>query len=66
MKRYVDSNKTINAVDLPNRPLRVECAWCRRVLRDGPEPVSHGICPECRDKIYKDNGLLENDNERSA
>ena len=24
------------------------CAWCSRVLSDGPpEPVSHGICPAC-------------------
>ena len=30
-----------------SRPHRVDCAWCNRVLRDGREPVSHGICPEC-------------------
>ena len=23
------------------------CAWCRRVMRDGEEPITHGICPEC-------------------
>lgn len=27
--------------------MRVICAWCRRVLRKGIGPVSHGICPEC-------------------
>ncbi len=26
---------------------REACAWCGRVLREGPEPTSHGICPEC-------------------
>lgn len=26
---------------------REACAWCGRVLREGPEPTSHGICPDC-------------------
>jgi hypothetical protein len=26
---------------------RVVCAWCNGVLRDGAEPVSHGICELC-------------------
>jgi hypothetical protein len=27
---------------------RSECAWCRKVLRDGPaDNVSHDICPAC-------------------
>ena len=29
--------------------LKVICAWCGRVLRDGSDDsVSHGICPACR------------------
>lgn len=29
-------------------PLRVVCAWCSRLMKDGPpDPVSHGLCPEC-------------------
>ena len=27
--------------------MRVVCAWCGCELRDGSEPVSHGICPSC-------------------
>jgi len=23
------------------------CAWCKKVLTDGDEPVTHGICPAC-------------------
>ena len=23
------------------------CAWCMKVIEDGPEPTTHGICPEC-------------------
>jgi phage FluMu protein Com len=33
--------------------MRVECAWCKKVMREGdPAIVSHGICPECA-KIAK-------------
>ena len=28
--------------------LRLVCAWCQAVLRDGDEPTSHGICEACR------------------
>ena len=28
--------------------LKVICAWCQRVLRDGDHGVSHGICPACK------------------
>jgi hypothetical protein len=27
--------------------VKIVCAWCRRVLQDGPGPISHGICREC-------------------
>lgn len=28
--------------------LRVVCAWCSRLMKDGPpDPVSHGLCQEC-------------------
>ena len=26
---------------------RLVCSWCTSVLREGPEPSSHGICPAC-------------------
>lgn len=31
--------------------LRVRCAWCGALLSDGPEPTSHGICPDCSEKL---------------
>jgi hypothetical protein len=27
------------------------CAWCGKVMREGVEPVSHGICPDCEEKM---------------
>jgi hypothetical protein len=28
--------------------VRIICAWCRRVLQEGPaDKVSHGCCDEC-------------------
>lgn len=27
------------------------CAWCSRVLRDGVEPATHGICDSCICKL---------------
>ncbi len=27
----------------------VVCAWCGAIMREGPPPVSHGICPACTD-----------------
>lgn len=26
---------------------RIECAWCGVEIHPGPEPTSHGICPDC-------------------
>jgi hypothetical protein len=28
--------------------LRLTCAWCGEVIEDGPGPVSHGMCANCR------------------
>lgn len=42
----------MTAVTAPAR-LKTICAWCGRILKEGPaDPVSHGICPECRAKIW--------------
>ena len=30
---------------------KVECAWCRKVLRFGLGPISHGICKQCTAKF---------------
>src|SRR5512144_2739624 len=29
--------------------LRAECGWCGKVLREGAQPVTTGICSECAD-----------------
>jgi len=34
--------------------IRVLCAWCSKVIRDGylqDGQASHGICPECADVV---------------
>lgn len=31
---------------------RVICAWCKAVLSEGSEPVSHGICESCDEKHF--------------
>lgn len=37
---------------LPVNPLpRLICAWCQKVLRDGPVPASHGCCHDCAARI---------------
>ncbi len=36
--------------------MKVVCAWCRKVMKDGPDnPVSHGICEAC---LKKQKGVL--------
>ena len=30
---------------------KIICAWCGKVMKEGEEPVSHGICKECAKKI---------------
>lgn len=30
--------------------LRVVCAWCRETIKEGSEPVSHGICASCYER----------------
>lgn len=48
------------------------CAWCGRVMREGTEPTSHGICPPCarvmREEVRRDvlrNGLDEIDEDEA-
>jgi len=45
-------NRRLDAAGLERLPMfkkatKVVCAWCKRVITDGVEPVSHGICPGC-------------------
>lgn len=32
------------------RAQRRICAWCTRVIQEGGDPVTHGICTECEKK----------------
>lgn len=34
--------------------LKVACAWCGKTLREGAQPVSHGICEVCRAQYFPD------------
>lgn len=31
--------------------MKIICAWCKRILKDGVGDVSHGICKECSRSI---------------
>ena len=38
--------------------MKLICAWCQKVIRDGPEePVSHGVCPECARRVARQNDV---------
>lgn len=32
--------------------MRIVCAWCLRVMDDGDEPTSHGICEDCTKREF--------------
>ncbi len=35
--------------------MKVVCAWCKGVIKDGPaEPISHGICAECAGNMRRE------------
>lgn len=38
-------------LEVEPEPMRVVCAWCKRVIREGSEPVSHGICSSCAETL---------------
>lgn len=27
---------------------RVVCSWCKKVIREGTRPTSHGVCSDCK------------------
>jgi 2'-5' RNA ligase/GNAT superfamily N-acetyltransferase/predicted GIY-YIG superfamily endonuclease len=31
---------------------QLECGWCKKVIREGTQPASHTICPECHKKYF--------------
>lgn len=36
--------------------IRIVCAWCRRVMVDGPAtgPISHGCCDTCFERLISE------------
>ena len=44
---------------IPSTPIRKEakmkivCAWCQKVMKEGEGEVSHGICKTCGKKVEK-------------
>lgn len=42
--------ESVRALYLP----KLECAWCRKTLREGAGPVSHGICGPCSEGVLRD------------
>lgn len=48
--------------------MKVVCAWCKKTIRDDEnvkpdDPVSHGICVECKRKIEKEFESIKQYNE---
>lgn len=47
-KEFAESLESKEAVVIKTQK-RV-CAWCKKVIQDGSEPITHGICPGCVQK----------------
>lgn len=45
---------SITIVPVRPAPHKVICSWCDVVIREGVLPVSHGICPGCREKLEQE------------
>lgn len=50
--------------DTPAPVLKLICAWCQRVMRNGTLPASHGICPDCQKVVFKDYPDLPDNKEK--
>lgn len=46
-------------------PIKLICAWCQRLLRNGTLPASHGICPDCQRVVFKDYPDLPDNKEKN-
>lgn len=44
--------------------MKLLCAWCGVLMRDGTEPVSHGCCPKCIHLMLGDPALSIPEAER--
>jgi hypothetical protein len=38
---------------------RIDCSWCQCVMSDGVEPISHGVCPACLEKLNTELDVVE-------
>jgi len=45
--------------------MKIQCAWCRKVIKDGSPPISHTICLTCKIKLEEetDEYIRKNDFE---
>jgi hypothetical protein len=43
----------------PGALMRTVCAWCKKVMSDGPPPTSHGMCKQCELKFAAEVEALE-------
>ena len=34
--------------------LKLICAWCGALIREGKLPISHGLCRGCADRMAKE------------
>ena len=41
----------IDEVSFGEDKMKIVCAWCKKVMVEGFEPISHSICPECQEKM---------------
>jgi len=42
------------SVEIVRVPHKAICAWCDGLIRDGVLPVTHGICPACKERLEQE------------
>lgn len=47
------------------------CAWCKKEVGPNPEGLdegqdTHGICPDCEDELYKEEGWDKEPNRKEV
>ena len=48
-------HQAIADLELHAKTIKVTCAWCGKVLHDGPaENISHGICDACERRVCEE------------
>ena len=49
--QVTDKENTMAQKGRKKATVKKVCAWCNRVLQDGSEPATHGICEPCGKKV---------------